>query len=238
MQAWLHLVRIDLGELGRSWPARAWALLLAAGAAYLAVVAARERELASETLGFYMQAGLAPLSWLAVSYLAASAVSGEADVAADSILSRSVSRGEYIQAKIAARVGAVLAVCLAVSVPFAYCVDRYAVGDVSGWGVAGGLAMVCALAAALAAFGIALSVAARRTAVAVAVVLPAAIVPGVVLQQLGLNWMSALVVLDELPRTFRGETSAWFLARTLLVFALLAALSAAAAVRRFRRKDL
>ena len=76
MQAWLHLVRIDLGELGRSWPARAWALLLAAGAAYLAVVAARERELASETLGFYMQAGLAPLSWLAVSYLAASAVSG------------------------------------------------------------------------------------------------------------------------------------------------------------------
>lgn len=238
MQAWLHLVRIDLGELGRSRSARAWALLLIAGAAYLAVVASRERELASETLGFYMQAVLAPLAWLAVSFLSASAVSGETDVIADSILSRSVSRGEYILAKIAARIGAVLAVCLAVPIPFAYFVVRYAAGDVSWWGIAAGLAMVCALAASLAAIGIALSVAVRRTAAAFAAVLAAAVLPGLALQFLGLNWLSVIVVLDELPRTFRGETSAWFLARTLCCFALLAAVSTAISVRVFRRKDL
>ena len=238
MQAWLHLVRIDLGELGRSWPARAWALLLVAGAAFLAVVASRERELASETIGFYMQTVLAPLTWLAVSFLSASAVSGETDVIADSILSRSVSRGEYIRAKIAARIGSVLAVCLAVSIPFAYCVIRYAAGDVSGWGIAWGLAMVCTLAASLAAIGIALSVAVRRTAAAFAFVLAAAVLPGLGLQFLGLNWLSAIVVLDELPRTFRGETTAWFLARTLCCFALLAAAATAISVRVFRRKDL
>ena len=45
---------------------------------------------------------------------------------ADSIMSRSVTRAEYLWAKIVSRLGATVLVYAAVTIPFAYLVTRYA----------------------------------------------------------------------------------------------------------------
>lgn len=238
MQAFLAILRYDLGQLGRSWLLRIWVALLIGPAFFLVVVASSEGELASETMGAYLGAVLAPLSGVAVAVLAAAAVSGESSIVSDSILSRSVTRSEYLWAKIAARLGVTLGIYVLIVVPFVYFVTRYAVSDVTAGGVTVGVLMVAALLAFLAAFGLALSTLMRNVLMAVLVLLLLLVSSGVVLQFLGLSWMSTTAVLNDLPVTFRGGTPVWDSVRVLLIFPALSLLSLGAALWVFRRKDL
>ena len=185
-----------------------------------------------------MAAVLAPLSWLAVSIFAASAVAGEAAVIADSILSKSVTRTEYLSAKIVARVGTTVVVSLAILAPFAFLLSRYAVSDVSVTGVTLGLLMVAALLAFLASLGIALSTVFKNVQLDVLCVLVAVLLSGLAFQFLGVTWMSTTAVLEQLPETFRGQTAFWLAFRVLGVFVALSAAAVVASLMIFRRKDL
>jgi ABC-type transport system involved in multi-copper enzyme maturation permease subunit len=238
MQAFLAILRYDLQQLGRSWVTRVWIPLLVVPALFLIAVAANEQELASETMGAYVAAVLAPFSALAVAVLASSAVSGESGIIADSIMSRSVTRTEYILAKIMARIGFTLAVYLLVMIPFSYLVIRYAAADTSFPGVVAGLVMGALLLIFLAAFGLTMSTVISNVLVGVLAVLLVIVLSGVVLQFLGLSWMSTTAVIEGLPRTFRGDTSAWDIVRVILVFPTLTAAALGASVWVFRRKDL
>ncbi|MYE46968.1 MAG: hypothetical protein F4X25_09565 [Chloroflexi bacterium] len=238
MQAYLYLLRLDMEQLARSWLVRVWILLLAGPAGFFVVVAANEGELASETLAAYMAAVLAPLSWLVVSVLSASAVNGEANIVADSILSRSVTRRAYIWSKITARIGVFLAVYAGVTVPLAYLMLRYAVRDATVAGIAWGLLTVASLLVFLAAFGIALSAIFRNMAAAVLTVLLTTVVSGAAFQFLAVDWMSTTGVVGGLPEVFRGEASAGEQLRVLLVFGALSALVTVPGIVYFQRKDL
>lgn len=239
MGAYFALVRRDLSLLTGSWLLRGWVVLLVAPAAFLVVVAAREDELASETLAAYIAAVLAPLSWVVISVLAGTAVSGEAPVVADAILSRAVTRSEYIWAKITSRLAVFFAVYLGVLVPFAYLIDRYATGnDMSFAGLVSGVVMVGVLLAFLTSFGIALSTLFRSSQYAVVAALLAVLLSGAVLQFLGLRWMSTTAVIGALPATFRGETPAADLVRIVVVFGALSAAAIALGVWVFERRDL
>ncbi len=239
MQAYLALLRLDFEQLSRSWLVRGWVVLLVAPAIFLVIVAANEDEFASETLAAYIAAVLAPLSWIVVSILSANAINGEAAVIADSILSKSVTRTEYLWAKITARLGAFLGVYLAVTIPLTYLVTRYAsANDTSATGLVGGLAMVAMLFFFLGTLGIALSTVFRNAQLSILTVLLTAVVSGVTLQFLGLNWMSTTAVIDELPETFRGETAFADQLRVLVVFAALTAAAIASGAWYFRQKDL
>jgi len=238
MQAFLAILRYDADQLGRSWLVRIWVALLVAPAIFVVIVAASEDELASETLAAYVAAVYTPLSAIAVSVLAVGAVSGEAAMIADSILSKSVTRTEYLSAKIVARLGITLGVHIAVMVPFAYLVVRYAAPDTSAGGVTVGLLMVASLLAFLASMGIMLSTVSRNVLLEVLLLLVGIVISGVVLQFIGLTWMSATAVLNELPATFRGETPIWDEVRALGVFLILSATAIFSSLWLFRRKDL
>lgn len=241
MQAYLALLRLDLEQLGRSWLVRGWVLFLIAPAIFLVVVASSEEEDASETLAAYMAAVLAPLSWLVVGILSASAISGEANVIADSILSKSVTRSAYMWSKITARLAVFLAIYFIVTIPLAYLMARYAADghqDTTLRGVALGLLMVASLFAFLATFGIALSTIFRNVQFAVVGVLMIALISGVALQFFGLNWMSTTAVINDLPETFRGETGLLDQIRVLIVFSALTVAATTTGAWYFRRKDL
>ena len=238
MQAFLAILQYDFGQLTRSWISRIWVPLLVGPALALVFVANNESELASETIAFYIWAVMAPISALAVAILASGAINGEATIISDSILSRSVTRTEYVAAKIISRVGFTLTVYLAVVIPFSYLVIRYASADTSLGGVAIGLLMIASMLVFLATFGIAMSVAMSSVLPAVMVVLVATTLSGAVLQFLGLTWMSATAVIDQLPETFRGHTEAWEQMRVLLMFSGLSLVALTSAVWLFRRKDL
>lgn len=238
MQAFLAILRYDLWQLARSWLVRIWVALLAVPALFLVVVAANEDELASEVMAAYVAAVLVPLTLLAVAILTAAAVSGEAAIIADSILSKSVTRTEYLAAKIVSRLGSTLGVYLLITIPFAYLIGRYAVGDASLGGVIAGILMVAALIAFLAALGIALSTLLDSVQIAVLLLLVSVLGSGVVLQFLGLTWLSTTAVVDRLPETFRGDTSLWEEIRVLFVFTSLSAAAISTSLWSFRRRDL
>lgn len=240
MQAFLVLLRYDLGQMGRSWIVRAWVALLVIPAFFLVGVAANGSELqrASEALALYEYAIFAPLSWLAVSIFAASAVSGEAGVMADAILSKSVNRTEYLWAKVASRVGATVLVYLGVTIPLAYLLTRYAVADTTTGGLITGVLMVGVLLTFLASLGILVSTVFRNVQLAILAVMVAVLFSGAVLQFLGLRWMSTTAILNSLPATFRGETSLWTTLRVLVVFGALTTAAVTSSLWLFRQKDL
>ncbi|MBM4416657.1 MAG: hypothetical protein FJ035_10600 [Chloroflexi bacterium] len=238
MQAFLVLLRYDLGQMSRSWIARAWIALLVLPALFLVGVAASENELASQTMWAYIAAVLAPLSWLAVSIYSASAVNGESNVLADAILSKSVTRSEYLSAKLVSRVGFTIAIYFLVTLPLAGLLARYAAPDTTALGVLLALVQVGAMLGFLAAAGILLSTLFRNSQLSILGVMALVLTSGPALQFLGLNAMSVTAILTELPATLRGEASAWSALRTVLFFGLLAVAAATAALWTFRRKDL
>lgn len=238
MPAFLAVLRYDASQLARSWLVRIWIGLLVIPAVFLVIVAANEGELASETLAFYVAAIYAPISAIAVSLLSAGTVSGEAAIISDSILSRSITRTEYISAKIIARISLTMGIYVVVVVPFAYLVVRYASTDTSTPGIAIGLVMVGSLLAFLASAGITLSTVSTNILVGVLILLFGVVSSGVVLQFIGLTWMSYTAVLNELPTTFRGETPVWEQVRVLSAFTLLNGAATFGTLWLFRRKDL
>lgn len=238
MQAFLAILRYDLGQLVRSWITRIWLPLLVAPALFLVVVAANEAELASETLGAYVAAVVIPISGLAIAVLTAGAISGEASVIADGILSRSVTRTEFVWAKVAARLGFALAVYFAVMLPFVYLIVRYASPDTTYGGLVVGITMVALILTFLGALGLTLSSLMSNVLLAVLTLLLVVVLSGVVLQFLGLEWMSTTSILARLPQTFRGHTPAWDIVRELTVFSSLTAAAIFASFWIFRNRDL
>ncbi len=238
MQAFLAILRYDSSQLLRSWVTRLWLPLLVMPALFLVVVAANEEELASETLAAYVAAVLMPLSALAVAVLTAGAIAGEAQIIADGILSRSVTRTEFVSAKIVARLGFALIVFTLVMVPFTYLVVRYAAADVSYGGLIVALFTAALLLTFLGALGLTLSTVMTNVLVSVLVLLVTVLASGLVLQFLGLRWMSTTAVLTELAPTIRGETPAWDLFRVVFVFAGLTAVSIMTTFSVFRARDL
>ena len=238
MQAFLAILQYDFGQLSRSWISRIWLPLLVAPALFLVVVADSQSELASETMARYITFVLAPISALAVAILSSGAISGESNIISDSILSRSVTRTEYVAAKIISRIGFTLIVYSVVVIPFTYLMFRYAVQDASLSGVALGWVVLASLLTFLAALGISMSVTMTAVLPAVMVVLVTVLVSGAVLQFLGLTWMSTTAVIERLPQTFRGETAVWEQLRVLAVFSLLTLIALASSILIFRHKDL
>ncbi|TAJ21037.1 MAG: hypothetical protein EPO65_02220 [Dehalococcoidia bacterium] len=238
MQAFLAILRYDLGLLFRSWITRIWIPLLVAPALFLVVVAANENELASETFALYVRAVLIPISGIAIAVLGTGAISGESGVLADGILSRSVTRTEYISAKIVARLGFAATVTLGALIPFVYLIGRYAEPDTSWAGVFVGLMIVLLLLLFLGAIGITLSTILSNVLLATLILFLGVTLSGAALQFLGLTWMSATAVLLELPATFRGETNWWELLRVFLVFSTLTAAAVGTSFAVFRRRDL
>lgn len=238
MQAFLAILQYDFIQLTRSWISRIWVPLLIVPAIFWVVVADSRGELASETMAFYVTTTLAPISALAVAILASGAISGESSIISDSILSRSVTRTEYVAAKIISRIGFTLIIYTLVVIPFTYLMFRFAVDDASLGGVALGWLVLASLLTFLAALGIAMSIAMSAVLPAVLAVLLAVLLSGAVLQFLGLSWMSTTAVIDQLPQTFRGETDIWEQIRVLSVFTALSLLALITGTLLFRRKDL
>lgn len=238
MQAFWVLLQYDLGQMARSWIVRGWVALMVSGAGFLVGVAASNQELASETMALYAYAWFAPLSWVSVSIFAASAISGEAGVMADAILSKSVNRTEYVSAKIASRIGFTVVVFFLVTLPLAYLLMRYALPDATVGGLANGLVMMCVMLAFLVSLGILLSTVFRNVQLAILIVMLSVLLSGALLQVMDLTWMSTTAILNQLPQTFRGTTTMWATLRVVIVFGALTVASITSAVWVFRHKDL
>ncbi len=238
MQAFQTVLRHDLQQLALSWVSRIWIFLLVGGAVFLTIVADSESEIASETINTYIVFLLVPVSVVAIVILASSTISGESSIIADSILSRSVTRTEYVTAKIISRIGFTLAVFLIAVVPFTYLMLRFAVNDLSlpnllvTWFA---LASFFVLIAAIAIF---CSVALPTLLTALMVVPTTVVLASMILQFIEIPWLTPQHIVLHIPEAIRGDASAVNFLPATTIYLLLSLIAITRAVAIFRHKDL
>jgi len=143
-----------------------------------------------------------------------------------------------VAAKVVSRLGFAMSIFMLVMVPFTYLIVRYAAADTTYAGIIFGLFTVMLLLIFLGSLGMMLSTVMTNVLVSVLVLLVAVLASGLILQFLGLNWMSTTAVLTELAPTFRGETPAWDTFRVVVVFAGLSAVLVMSTFAVFRARDL
>lgn len=233
---YLALLEADLTSMVRSWVVRIWLVLTALQALVMTVNAVTEG-LAAETF-----AGLLatfPLIWSTFAIVvSAGAISSEAGVVADSVLSKAVTRYEYVLAKMTSRLITVLGVYLLVILPSAYVILRNAQDELTGAGVAWALVIVGMTLVLLTSLGVTFSTIFNRTLVAVVAAWFLWYVAGAIFGLVGVEYLSPLLIIDSLPGMVQGDYAVSDQWRILSSFGLLAAMLVLVAVWYFGRKDL
>ncbi len=211
---------------------------MAAPALFLALVACTQDELASETLAAFLGWVLLPLSIAATAVLARAAINGEAHVAADTILSRAVTREAYLAAKATVRLGSIVLVYLLVTIPTAGLIARYGVADTTVVGVVLGLVAAGALLALVAAVALTLSVFVDRVPFAVLGVVAALAGLALACEVLGLRWLSPLELGRIMAAILRGDVGAWRAMQPALADVLIGGALMATMFWRYRSREL
>lgn len=238
MQAFLTILRYDFQQLSQSWVSRIWIIVLTIPAIFLIFLANYKNEFASETMAFYTATVLMPASGLAIAVLSASSINGESGIIADSILSRAITRSEYVCAKILSRMGFILVTYSIVIVPFSYFILRYGVNDTADSSVFMGWIIVGAILTAVAAFGILMSVLFANLLPAVLLVLLIVSLSSALMQFLGLDLLSISTIIQGLPEIFRGETITSDGMQIIMIFLILTFVLIFPAIFLFGKKDL
>ena len=233
----LALLTPDLAGMARSWLVRLWLALLVLSAAIPVLAAVPGEELASEILRGWLQLAIVP-SAIVVIILSAAAVSSESGVVADSILSKAVTRYEYILAKLASRVVVVSAIYLAVTVPTAYLVARYAERDVTVTGVVLTILSLGAILIFLTTLGITFSSFLGNPFISMAILFVLVSVQSAIFQFLGIGYLSPSNVLKDIPSALTGELPAWDLVQVVLAFGLVSIGLAGVTMWAFGEKDV
>ena len=234
--AFSALLEHDLKTMTRSWVVRIWALLTIA-LALITIPAGLNEGPISEALAGLL--GAYPIVWSTVAILtSAGAVSSEAGVVADSILSKAVTRYDYILAKFAGRLITVLGVYLLVVVPASYLFLRADISDLTRDGVLWGIALVGATLMLITSLAVTFSTIFNRSMVAIVVTWILWYVMGFIFALLEIEEFSPVHVVEEMPLTLQGDFHAPDLRRTLLLFSGTTSAVIALAVAHFARKDL
>ena len=164
----LAILQADLVNMTRSWVVRIW-LVLMAFQSVLTMGQAFEEELAAEAIA--NQLSTFPLIWsIPVIIITSGAVSSEAGVVADSVLSKAVTRYEYILAKMSARLITVLGLYFITVGPVAYIILRNTESTLSNAGVAWAIVVIGMFLVLLTNLAVTFSTLFNRTLVAVVVV--------------------------------------------------------------------
>lgn len=232
----LALLEADVKKMYHSWAVRIWAVLLAAQMLFFIAVSTGD-EVASELLASHLASF--PLIWSTVVIVVSSgAISSEAGVVADSILSKPVTRYQYVTAKLISRLGTVLGLYLIVALPAAYAIPRNAPGDVERAGVVWAVVSVGMMMLLLTSIAVAGSTLFNRTMVAVIVTWFLWYAAGAIVGLLGVQYLSPLRVVEALPDTLMGDYDTSDQIRNVLGFGLPSVLAIAGAGWYFAHKDL
>lgn len=221
----------------RSWLVRLWAALLALSAAIPVIAAVADEEPASEILRGWLQLAIVP-SAVVVIVLSAATVSSEAGVVADSVLSKAVTRYEYIFAKLSSRIITVSLIYFAVTGPTAYLVARYAERDVTATGVILTVLSLGVILVFLTTLGITFSSIISNTLISIAILLVLVSIQSAIFQFLGLAYLSPTNVLKDMPPALRGESQAWEQVQVILAFGILASALGGVTAWVFAQKDV
>lgn len=238
--SWLavrSIARAEAAAIYRSWLVRIWVGFALLTALLPVLIASGQEEVVSDVIGGWLAIYFVP-SAIVAAVFGAGAITQDIDVAADSILTRGVTRYDYVAAKLLSRASVVATVHVTATLPMVFLARRAGLDDAT----TGGLIMSSVLTGVLLVFLTVLGVAAgtvlRNLAIAAVAIMVAFFSEGLIFDFLDLTFLSPTRVIGELPETIRGETGAWEQAHVLLAFTAGAIMFALAAFQVFERREL
>lgn len=230
------LMEADVAGMLRAWVVRIWAVLVGAQTLFFIAVSLDAPQ-AHEGLAGIL--GAWPLVWSTVIIVVAGgAIAAEAGVVADSVLSKAVTRWEYVLAKLSARLLVILGLYLLVAGPATYIVAKEASGDISQAGVVWAVALIGLALVMLTSLTVMFSTLFNRTLVAVVVMWSVWYVAGTITGLLEIEAVSPLRLVDRLDPMLQGDYKLADQWESAIGFTVISIAAALVAVTHFSRKDV
>ncbi len=233
--SYLAILEADLKSMGRSWVVRIWVALMAIFA-LLSTAGPLVGSAAEVVAG---QLATFPLIWSTfVIIISGGAVSSEAGVVADSVLSKSVTRHGYILAKLSSRLITVIGPYLIIVLLPAYIISRNPEHDLTIDGVAWAVLLIGIILVFLTNLAVTFSALFNRTLVAVVVVWLVWYGAGTLVTLLESEYLSPIIIVENLPSLLQGDYELKDQWRILAGYGIPSIVAALVAVAHFTRKDL
>jgi hypothetical protein len=153
------------------------------------------------------------------------------------VLTRAVTRWDYVAAKLLSRLGSVVVVHAFATMPLLFFARRFGLDDAT----TGGLIMATLATGVMLLFvtslGVAFGTALQNMIAAVVLIMVAFALQGFIFDFLNLEYLSPTAVLDDLPDMIRAELGAWEQWRIVGAFAVATLALAAAAGAIFNNRE-
>ncbi len=227
----------ELVTMSRSWLVRIWVGFALLTAVLPILIASDQEDLVSEVIGGWLTVYFVPSAIMAAIFGAGS-MTQDLEVAADSILTRALTRYDYVAAKLISRVAVVLAVHVVATLPTIFLARRFGLDDATTSGLTLSSLVVGSMLIFLVVLGVTAGAITQNLIVAVIAIMVLFATEGLIFNLLELSFLSPNRVLDQLPEAIRGETGAWEQGRALLAFCGSALILAFAAGAAFQRREL
>jgi hypothetical protein len=240
MISWVAIRSIAKAEIlamSRSWLVRLWIAFALLTAILPILIASDTEEFVSEVIGGWLVVYFVPSAILAAIFGTGS-MTQELDVAADSILTRALTRYDYVAAKLLSRIGVVLAVHVAATMPTLFLARRFGLDDATTTGLLLSSLVVGSMLIFLVVLGVTSGALTRNLVAGVIVIMVLFAMEGLIFDLLELSFLSPNRVLAELPEAIRGDMSVWRQMRPLLAFGAAAIFLALGAGVTFQRREL
>ncbi|MEX0682571.1 MAG: ABC transporter permease subunit [Dehalococcoidia bacterium] len=230
------LGQAEMTAITRSWLVRGWCGFAVIAAILPMLSATAQDDNVSTLLGGWLIIYFIPSAILAAVF-GASTISQDAEIAADSFLTRAVTRWDYVVAKLSSRAAVVALIHLCATIPMLFLSARWGLNDSTTVGLLMTSFITGMMLVFLTAVGVCTGAVLRNLALAVVVIMCAVAAEGLIFGFLEIKEFSPTSVLNELPETIRGDTTTWQELRVLLAFTAASLAGAAGAALAFQRRE-
>lgn len=230
------LGRAEFVTISRSWLVRAWSALALVQMLFPMLAAASKDDLVSNVLGDWLVIYFIP-SAIVVAVFGAGAITQDVEVAADSILTRGVTRLDYVVSKLASRTAVVVAIHATATLPMLFLSAKWGDDDSTVTGLFLASLVSGVMLVFLASLGVFTGTVLRNLAAAVVLIMIAFTAEGMIFNFLDVRAFSPTHVLDDLPDIIRGDSGTWADTRILLAFLGASIAAGAGAAFAFERRE-
>jgi hypothetical protein len=211
------LINAETLAMQRSWLVRAWAGFALVTSLLPLLFVTDNTETVSEIIGGWLAIYFIPSAIIAA-ILGAGSIAQDSEVAADTILTRAVTRWDYVSSKLLSRLGGVVLVHAAATLPTLLLARRFGLDDATTAGLIMAALATGVMLLFVTALGVAFGAVLRNMIAAVVLIMVAFAAQGLIFDFLNIEYLSSTAVLELLPDMIRGDLGAWQQSRIMLAF--------------------
>jgi amino acid transporter len=217
MTAVRALINAETVAIRRSWLVRIWVAFALVTSVLPVLFVTDDEETVSEVIGGWLSIYFIA-SAIVAAILGAGSIAQDGEVAADTVLTRAVTRWDYVSAKLLSRLGSVAVVHIAATLPLLFFARRFGLDDATSTGLVMATLATGIMLIFVTTLGVATGTILRNMIAAVVLIMVVFALQGFLFDFLNLEFLSSSAVLSDLPAMIRGDMGEWEQSRIVLAF--------------------